>query len=143
MRHRLMVRALLVGALAGLVLVPGAVSAGNGNGNADTRPGFLTGPARGTPLDVAVDYLRATKAQSGLTGGDLNDLVANLAAKANGHVPHTSAADAARSAGRHLGLKAAERAAAESGARLVYQPTAGGAVRLAWELHVRQADGDH
>jgi uncharacterized repeat protein (TIGR01451 family) len=37
--------------------------------------GFLTGPAAGDPLDIALSYLRSHTAQLGLTADDLSDIV--------------------------------------------------------------------
>ena len=102
-------------------------------------------------------YLRQTHRGIEVSGANVNGnvardgsvlsvgqaLIGNLAAKANGNVPGTTADEAARSAGKHFGLKAAETAAADDGAKLVYQPVESGAVRLAWELSADQAAGDH
>jgi len=102
-------------------------------------------------------YLRQTHRGIAVSGANVNanigrdgsvlsvgqELIGNLAAKANGNVPGTTAGEAARSAGKHLGLKAGETAAADNGATLVYQPVESGAVRLAWELSAEQAAGDH
>ena len=79
--HRKLGRALLV-ALAALVLVPGAVSAGNGNGNANAK-------GKDAALGAALAYLQQHKHELGLTGADIKDaVVTDLYTDAHNGVTH-------------------------------------------------------
>ncbi|MDH3402009.1 MAG: metalloprotease, partial [Acidobacteriota bacterium] len=62
---RILTSALAV-ALA-LTLLPGAAPA------AETPGSFVTGPAAGTPLEIALGYLDANRGELGLTAGDIAD----------------------------------------------------------------------
>ena len=62
----------LAGVLAlafSLILVPAVLTA------AEAAERFVTGPADGTPEEIAVGYVDAHKGELGLTSGDLADLV--------------------------------------------------------------------
>ncbi len=93
-----------------------------------------------------------------------NSFVANLAGAVAAQAPARSAVQAVTAAGRHLGLElnqavevVAQRggsarevvlsdagmAAQDIPARLVYQPVAPGAVRLAWQLEIEEPDGEN
>lgn len=93
-----------------------------------------------------------------------NSFLANLAAAVGAQAPARSAVQAVAAAGRHLGLElnqavevVAQRggparevvlsdagmAAQDIPARLVYQPVAPGAVRLAWQLELEEPDGEN
>jgi extracellular elastinolytic metalloproteinase len=74
MRLRLVVGA--AATFAVLLAIP-AVGAGSAGGSAASAGPvkFLTGPAAGSPLDIALSYLKAHKRSFGLTGSDLADVV--------------------------------------------------------------------
>ena len=73
---RPLARVVVLLALAALVVVPGAGSAGAGStAKGDSVKGFLTGPSSEDALELALGYVRGDAQQLGVTGADLGDLV--------------------------------------------------------------------
>jgi hypothetical protein len=192
--------------------VPPTQAQGAPQAPAGGGPGFLTGPAAGDPLVIALDYLRQHAGELGLSGDDLreitvkdryvsahngvthlylrqrhqgvevfngdinvniardgsiinlgNGFVGGLAQRVNSTQPALSAPQALAQAAAGLGLAPTSAVAptrpasgpdnateVSSGGvsadpvpmRLIYQPTADGSVRLAWNMVLRLPERD-
>ncbi len=115
-------------------------------------------------LDVSTAMLNVAVTSAGTVLRVASSAVAAAGKKANGATPKISDVEAARKAAAALGLRASEsfasgdkargpareRTLGDGGissdpitARLVYQETKSGALRLAWELVINQLDGEH
>jgi extracellular elastinolytic metalloproteinase len=67
-------RALIALALGGLVVLSGAVAPADGNSARAPQPGYLSAPAQGKPVALALRYLREHASRYGLTAGDLREV---------------------------------------------------------------------